>query len=174
MNQNKDLLENQNSSVDSVKSKMTLEQAKSFIDQLGKQNLIYHFDDDAVECLMSSTTLERAKEIQKTVNQIYASDLDWGKHDCPIGYCLYVLEKNGVLKNNTHEKPTTVIPTETWVELYATLSNYILEYSSLDPIWIVDEDGTEVRTEEKQDEFINIANEVENILHDSGLRKGDV
>jgi L-fucose isomerase-like protein len=174
MNQNKDLLENQNSSVDSVKSKMTLEQAKSFIDQLGKQNLIYHFDDDAVECLMSSTTLERAKEIQKTVNQIYASDLDWGKHDCPIGYCLYVLEKNGVLKNNTHEKPKTVIPTETWVELYATLSSYILEYSSLDPIWIIDEDGNEVRTEEKQNEFINIANEVENILHDSGLRKGEV
>ena len=174
MNQNKDLPENQNSGVDSVKSKMTLEQAKSFIDQLGKQNLIYHFDEDAVECLMGSTTLERAKEIQKTVNQIYASDLDWGKHGCPIGYCLYVLEQNGVLKNNTHEKPKTVIPTETWVELYATLSNYILEYSSLDPIWTQDENGGEVYTEEKQDEFIDIANEVEDIMHKIGLRKGEV
>jgi hypothetical protein len=67
-----------------------------------------------------------------------------------------------------------IISSENWVELYATLSNYILEYSSLDPIWIIDEDGNEVRTEEKQNEFINIANEVENILHDSGLRKGDI
>ncbi len=67
-----------------------------------------------------------------------------------------------------------IISSENWVELYATLSNYILEYSSLDPIWIIDEDGNEVRTEEKQGEFINIANEVGNILHDSGLRKGDV
>ena len=71
---------------------------------------------------------------------------------------------DSVKSKNTHEKPKTVIPSETWVELYATLSSYILEYSSLDPIWIVDEDGTEVRTEEKQDEFIDIANEVENIL----------
>ena len=67
-----------------------------------------------------------------------------------------------------------IISSENWVELYATLSNYILEYSSLDPIWIIDEDGNEVRTVEKQNEFINIANEVENILHDSGLRKGEV
>jgi len=81
---------------------------------------------------------------------------------------------DSVKSKNTHEKPKNVIPTETWVELYATLSSYILEYSSLDPIWIIDEDGNEVRTEEKQNEFINIANEVENILHDSGLRKGEV
>ncbi len=65
----------------------------------------------------------------------------------------------------------TVVPTETWVELYATLSNYVLEYSSLDPIWTQDENGGEVYTEEKQDEFIGIANEVEAILHKVGLRK---
>lgn len=66
------------------------------------------------------------------------------------------------------------ISNENWVYLYSELSSWIQEYSSLDPIWIIDEDGNEVRTEEKQNEFINIANEVENILHDSGLRKGDV
>ena len=57
-----------------------------------------------------------------------------------------------------------IISSENWVELYATLSNYILEYSSLDPIWIVSEDGTEVRTEEKQDEFIDIVDQVEAIM----------
>jgi len=59
-----------------------------------------------------------------------------------------------------------VIPAETWVELYAVLSNHILEYSSLDNIWIVDENGNEVRTEEKQNEFCDIVDEVETILED--------
>ena len=31
------------------------------------------------------------------------------------------------------------LPTETWVELYATLSHYVLEYSSLDPLSDTDE-----------------------------------
>ena len=66
-----------------------------------------------------------------------------------------------------------IISSENWVELYATLSNYILEYSSLDPIWIIDEDGNEVRTEEKQDEFIDIVNEVEAIM-ETVLIKGEV
>ena len=81
---------------------------------------------------------------------------------------------DSVKSKNTHEKPKTVIPSETWVELYATLSNYILEYSSLDPIWTQDENGGEGYTEEKQDEFIDIANEVEDIMHKIGLRKGEV
>ena len=53
-----------------------------------------------------------------------------------------------------------VLPTTKWVELYARLSEYVLEYSSLDPIY--NDDGT--KTEEKQDEFCNIVDDVENIL----------
>lgn len=60
---------------------------------------------------------------------------------------------------------------ETWVELYGELSNFILEYSSLDQIWTIDENGAEVRTEEKQNEFINIADAVEDIMRRSGLIK---
>ncbi len=71
------------------------------------------------------------------------------------------------------EKPKTVIPAETWVELYATLSNYVLEYSSLDPVWTQDENGGEVYTEEKQDEFEDIASEVEGIMAQAGLIKGE-
>jgi len=76
-------------------------------------------------------------------------------------------------QQNTYEKPKTVLPAETWAELYATLSNYVLEYSSLDPIWTQDENGGEVYTEEKQDEFIDIANEVEYIMAQAGLIKGE-
>ena len=53
-----------------------------------------------------------------------------------------------------------IVPDEKWVELYAMLSEYILEYASLDPIY--DDEGN--RTEEKQDEFIDIVNSVESIM----------
>tara|TARA_R100000329_G_scaffold56551_1_gene51287 strand:+ start:769 stop:1008 length:240 start_codon:yes stop_codon:yes gene_type:complete len=77
-------------------------------------------------------------------------------------------------QQNTYEKPKTVIPAETWVELYATLSNYVLvEYSSLDPVWTQDENGGEVYTEENQEEFLEIANEVEYIMGQVGLIKGE-
>ena len=66
-----------------------------------------------------------------------------------------------------------IISSENWVELYATLSNYILEYSSLDPIWIIDEDGNEVRTEEKQDEFIDIVDQVEAIMETVLIKESD-
>ena len=65
----------------------------------------------------------------------------------------------------------TIIPTEKWVELYGELSNFILEYSSLDEIWTIDENGAEVRTEEKQDQFIDIVDAVEDIMRRSGLVK---
>tara|TARA_X000001316_G_C908021_1_gene24136 strand:- start:180 stop:395 length:216 start_codon:yes stop_codon:yes gene_type:complete len=64
-----------------------------------------------------------------------------------------------------------VIPAETWVELYAVLSNHILEYSSLDNIWVVDENGNEVRTEDKQNEFCDIVDEVETILEDFFIKE---
>ena len=52
------------------------------------------------------------------------------------------------------------LPAEKWVELYAKLSDYVLEYSSIDPIY--NDDGT--KTEEKQDEFCDIADSVEEIM----------
>jgi len=64
-----------------------------------------------------------------------------------------------------------IIPTEKWVELYGELSNFILEYSSLDPIWTIDDEGNEVRTEDKQDEFMGIVDDVENIMRLCGFVK---
>ena len=68
----------------------------------------------------------------------------------------------------------TTIPTEAWVGLYSELADYILEYSSLDPIWETDSEGNEVavRTDEKQDEFMDIADTVETIMR-TFLNKGD-
>tara|TARA_R100000656_G_C3873327_1_gene112692 strand:+ start:153 stop:380 length:228 start_codon:yes stop_codon:yes gene_type:complete len=73
---------------------MEIVAAKNFIKQLKVEDCMYHFDDDAVDCLYEPnkiTTLERAQEIQRTIDNIYASNLNWGKYDCPIGYALYVM-----------------------------------------------------------------------------------
>ena len=56
------------------------------------------------------------------------------------------------------------IPSETWVELYSTLSNHILEYSALDSVWTEDENGGEVYTEDAQNKFMDISEQVEDIL----------
>ena len=65
-----------------------------------------------------------------------------------------------------------VLEPSAWIYLYSELSNYIQEYSSLDPIWTTDSNGDEIRTEEKQDEFINIADTVEAIMR-TFLNKGE-
>ena len=56
------------------------------------------------------------------------------------------------------------IPTQVWVELYTEISAHILEYSSLDPVTEMDENGDERYTEEKQDQFCEIVDDVESIM----------
>ena len=58
----------------------------------------------------------------------------------------------------------TIIKDEDWTYLYSKLADYILEYSSLDSIWITDSNGDEVMTEEKQNEFLDIADSVEEMM----------
>tara|TARA_R110002167_G_scaffold306956_1_gene511603 strand:+ start:211 stop:462 length:252 start_codon:yes stop_codon:yes gene_type:complete len=73
---------------------MNLQEAKEFLRTLWNDDLMYHLDDDAVDCLYESnkvTTLKRAKAIQKAVDEIYEAQLDWGLYDCPIGYCLHLM-----------------------------------------------------------------------------------
>ena len=77
---------------------MNLKKAKGFLRKLKDEDLMYHLDDDAIDCLHESNnliTLKKAKAIQKTVDEIYEADLDWGKYDCPIGYCLHIMNFEG-------------------------------------------------------------------------------
>tara|TARA_R100001460_G_scaffold66907_1_gene107209 strand:+ start:300 stop:569 length:270 start_codon:yes stop_codon:yes gene_type:complete len=74
------------------------------------------------------------------------------------------------MAHETKEKIT--LPTETWVELYGVLSNYVLEYSSLDPITKIEPNGDEVYTEEKQDEYNDIVDDVEDILRTFFTKNG--
>ena len=65
-----------------------------------------------------------------------------------------------------------VLDPSTWCYLYSELSNYVQEYSSLDPIWTTDSNGDEIRTDEKEDEFENIVDTVESIMQ-KVLTKGE-
>ena len=67
-----------------------------------------------------------------------------------------------------------IIKDEDWVYLYSKLADYILEYSSLDPIWIIDSNGDEVMTEEKQDQFLDIADSVEEIMRKVLTKESEV
>ena len=62
-----------------------------------------------------------------------------------------------------------VLSAEKWVELYARISDYVLEYSSLDKIY--NDDGT--KTEEKQDEFCEIVDSVEEIMRTILVKEGE-
>ena len=72
--------------------RMNLAKAKNFIKELYKNNLMFHFDDGAFESLYKNdlVTLEKANEIDSTLDDIYEADLDWGEHKCPIGYAIYL------------------------------------------------------------------------------------
>ena len=69
---------------------MNLQKAKFFLATLESEGLMYHLDDNAVDCLNQVTSPERAEQIQKTVNEIYSASLDWGKFECPIGFSIHL------------------------------------------------------------------------------------
>ena len=54
---------------------MTITKAKRFLRTLINDGLMYHLDDDAEDCLRNATTPKKAKAIQKTVDEIYESQL---------------------------------------------------------------------------------------------------
>ena len=52
----------------------------------------------------------------------------------------------------------------TWISLYSEIATMALEYSSLDNIWVLVENGDERMTEDKQDEFNYLVDNVEQIM----------
>ena len=66
------------------------------------------------------------------------------------------------------------LPSEKYVELYSELAMFCLEYSSLDNVWIENSNGDEVMTEEKQNEFNDIVDNIETILTLNNIIKEDI
>lgn len=74
---------------------MTLESAKKYIRSLHENELMFHFDDGAIDCLYDNgvCSLSEAAAIQKNIDSIYQADLDWSQFECPIGYALHLMEQ---------------------------------------------------------------------------------
>lgn len=72
--------------------KVTLNEAKAFINQLQDDGLLYHFEDTAKDCLEDKTSYGRICRIQRAMDEIYCADLDWGEHECPIGYAINLIK----------------------------------------------------------------------------------
>mgnify|MGYP001315688348 CR=1 FL=1 len=70
---------------------MNINEAKKFFDDLYSRDLMYHLEDDAEDCLEGKVSKDEARKIQSQVDAIYNADLDWGEFECPIGYCLHVM-----------------------------------------------------------------------------------
>lgn len=75
-----------------------LPDAKRWIEDLEKANLMFHFEDDPstiIEGLSDCNlfTPEEATEVRKRVAELYV--LDWPKEfECPIGYALHLIDPN--------------------------------------------------------------------------------
>ena len=71
---------------------MTITKAKNFILSLFKQNMIYHFDDGAIDCLYNNglCTLKVAKNIDTIIELIRESDIEWGNDEDMFGYSLNI------------------------------------------------------------------------------------
>ena len=75
-----------------------------FIKQLHKANLLFHFDDDAFECL-SNAPIDKAtiRRIDKRVNEMFAlpcwtfNTPCWVEDDTPYGIVIDIMEKAGQL-----------------------------------------------------------------------------
>ena len=111
--------------------------------------------------------LDNKEEAEKRYKEVLKMDNLWSASLCvPIQSDQY--ETSTDYKSQSNK---ITIPSETWVELYATLSHYVLQYSSLDQLTETDENGDERYTEDKQDEFCDIVSEVEAILSEFFIKE---
>ena len=104
--------------------------------------------------------LDNKEEAEKRYKEVLKMDNLWSASLCvPIQSDQY--ETSTDYKNQSNKMS---IPSETWVELYSGLSSFILHFSALDPVWTEDENGEEVYTEDAQNKFMDISDQVEDIL----------
>ena len=73
-----------------------IDDAKQFIRNLKRYDLLFHFDDDIYDCLQEQASFELLKVIDSRVNEIYENPflVDWGECECPLGYVLELLKED--------------------------------------------------------------------------------
>lgn len=75
----------------SAKPVTTLDEGKAWINELIRLDMMFHFDDspDTIITDLGGERLfsdEEAEVVADRVSELY--QLDWGVHECPIGYAL--------------------------------------------------------------------------------------
>ena len=104
--------------------------------------------------------LDDKEEAEKRYKEVLKMDNLWSASLCvPIQSDQY--ETSTDYKSQSYK---INLSSETWVELYSSLSSFILHFSALDPVWTEDENGGEVYTEDAQNKFMDISEQVEDIL----------
>ena len=104
--------------------------------------------------------LDDKEEAEKRYKEVLKMDNLWSASLCvPIQSDQY--EASTDYKSQSYK---INLSSETWVELYSSLSSFILHFSALDPVWTEDENGGEVYTEDAQNKFMDISEQVEDIL----------
>ena len=104
--------------------------------------------------------LDDKEEAEKRYKEVLKMDNLWSASLCvPIQSDQY--ETSTDYKSRSYK---INLSAETWVELYSSLSSFILHFSALDPVWTEDENGEEVYTEDAQNKFMDISDQVEDIL----------
>jgi hypothetical protein len=104
--------------------------------------------------------LDDKEEAEKRYKEVLKMDNLWSASLCvPIQSDQY--ETSTDYKSQSYK---INLAAETWVELYSSLSSFILHFSALDPVWTEDENGEEIYTEDAQNKFMDISDQVEDIL----------
>lgn len=72
----------------------TLDEAKAFVQFLQDEGLMFHFEDDVHDVLWAegnAPTYPELCAIDQRRNELY--ELDWGGHECPIGFALTLMQQ---------------------------------------------------------------------------------
>lgn len=71
-----------------------LAEAKAFIEALHAEGLMWHFDDDPVDCLHETSPLVRREHaVLLGIQRDRLYDFEWGEFECPIGYALHIMKE---------------------------------------------------------------------------------
>ena len=67
----------------------SFEDAAKYIDALAAADLLYHFEDDAADCLSAhNLSDEQIEAITHNVTQLFSIDWESAGYDCPFDYMI--------------------------------------------------------------------------------------
>jgi len=76
----------------------TIEEAKTFIENLHAADMMFHFEDSPENIISGATggdlfTAEECPMVRARVGELYELDWSVAGHECPIGYALEVMDR---------------------------------------------------------------------------------